>query len=268
MRGFRRTSSLVLLVGCALWLQAGVALGADLYLSGELSVSGGIVSSGGGGDIGGGGGVFNNSGSDSDTSPVIGGALGYSVRLDEMVPFDWDWPLPDWRMRVEFEGMFLRDYEFVTQLVGTENYLTEAQTWTILHNWWFDVPLHAPLSWAFGRIPILEPMSLHLGAGVGLGMTELDTTSVAFNGSDDALHFTWQVGGGFDYQLTDRVSVGMGYRFVDLGSFDYPLRLGITPVGTFKADLSSHELHTGLRVNFYSVPSPGSWKRPRFGAGR
>ena len=80
--------------------------------------------------------------------------------------------------------------------------------------------------------------------------------------------FTWQVGGGFDYQLTDRVSVGVGYRYVDLGSFDYPLELGTTHVGNFAIALASHEMRTGLRVNFYSVSSPGSWKRPRFGRGR
>lgn len=268
MRGIRRVTGLFLLACGVALAPAGSALAADLYLSGALSVSGGILDTGGGGDIGGGGGEFNNSGDDTDTSPSIGGVFGYAVPLDEMVPYSWDWPLPRWQLRFEVEGMFLRDYEFVTSLVGSENYLTEGKSLTLLHNWWLDVPLHAPLSWAFGRIPLLEPVSMHFGAGVGMGMTEFKTTSVAFNGSDDAIHLTWQAGAGFDYQLTDRVSIGMGYRYVDLGSFEYGLRLGTTPVGNFTADLASHELRTGLRVNFYTVSSPGSWKRPRFGSGR
>ena len=270
MRGIRRGTELFLLACAVLLVPAGAALGADLYLSGALSVSGGSLDAGGGGDVGEGDFEFSNSGDDTDTSPVIGGVFGYAVPLDEMVPYDWDWPLPRWQLRFELEGMFLRDYEFVTTLVGSENYLTEGQSLTLLHNWWLDVPLHAPLSWAFGRIPMLEPVSMHFGAGVGMGMTEFKTTSAAFKGSHDAIHLTWQVGAGFDYQLTDRVSIGMGYRYVDLGSFDYGLRLllGTTPVGNFTADLASHELRTGLRVNFYSVSSPGSWKRPRFGSGR
>lgn len=268
MRGFERAWGLFLLVCCALLAAPDPSPAADLYLSGALSVATGVGDSGGGGDIGGGGGSFSNSGSDSDSSPSIGGTFGYSVPLDELVPYDWDWPLPRWTLRTELEGMFLRDYELVTNLVGSEDYFTQVSNMTLLNNWWLDVPVHAPLSWAFGRIPILDPMTMHLGAGVGVGLTDLKTTSVAFTGKENAIHFTWQVGAGFDYQLTDRVSVGLGYRYVDMGSFDYPLKLGATPVGNFKLDLASHELNTGLRVNFYSVSSPASWKRPRFGPGR
>lgn len=267
MRSFQWACGLLLLLA-GLLLPAAAPRAADLYMSGQVSVSTGTASTGGGGDIGGGGGAFTNTGSDSDSAPAIGPVFGYSTSLDEMVPLNWDWNLPSWTLRTEIEGMFLRNYEFVTTLVGPEKYLTQTSGWTVLNNWWLDIPLYAPLSWAFGRIPILEPMSVHLGGGVGMGMTKLKTTSVAFNGTDEPIHLTWQVGAGFDYQLTDRVTLGMGYRYVDMGSFDYPLRLGTTRVGNFKIDLASHEVNTALRVNFYSVSSPGSWKRPRFGQGR
>jgi len=253
-------------------MQAAAARGADLYASGTVSFSGGTMDTSGGGTIPGGGGVFTSSGSGTDTSPVVGGALGYSVPLREMIPYSWDVSAPDWSFRVEFEGLALRDYEFITTLLGNERYLTEVSNWGLLNNYWVDVPLYAPISWAFGRVPILEPVSLHLGGGIGIGFTSLDTTSVAFFGSEDAVHFTWQAGAGFDYRISDRVSVGVGYRYVDLGSFDYKVKLGSTedsiPVGSFKADLVSHEARTALRVNFYSLSSPRSWKRPRFGRGR
>ena len=274
MRGVGRASRVLLLVTCVL-LSAGTAGAADLYLSGLLSVSAGTGKTGGSGSVGALG--FCNSGSDTDSSPVLGGSLGYAFLLSEMFPYRWDWKLPEWNFRVEFEGMALRDYEFVTKLrvggvTSTDKYFTEGSGWGLLNNYWIDVPVHAPLALAFGRIPMIEPLTMHMGGGVGMGMTEFDTAAdgAGFRGSEEKVHFSWQVGAGLDYQITDRVSFGAGYRYVDLGSFDYALRQGATRVGNFEVDLTSHELRTGLRVNFYSVPSPGSWtfKVPRFDRGR
>ncbi|MDJ0850198.1 MAG: outer membrane beta-barrel protein [Myxococcota bacterium] len=274
MRGVGRASGVLLLVICAL-LISGVAGAADLYVSGTLSVSAGTGETGGSGSVG--ALNFSNSGSDTDSSPVLGGTLGYAFPLSEMFPYKWEWPLPEWNFRVEFEGMALRDYEFVTKLnvggvTSTDKYFTEGSGWGLLHNWWLDLPVHAPLAMAFGRIPMLEPLTMHMGGGVGMGMTEFKTAAdgAGFKGKTEDIHLVWQVGAGFDYQITDRVSFGAGYRYVDLGDFSYRLRQGATPVGNFTVDLTSHELRTGLRVNFYSLPSPGSWtfKRPRFDRGR
>ncbi len=274
MRGVGRASEVLLLVACAL-LISGAAGAADLYVSGTLSVSAGTGKTGGSGSVG--ALDFSNSGSDTDSSPVLGGTLGYAFPLSEMVPYRWEWPLPEWMFRVEFEGMALRDYEFLTRLnvngvPSTDKYFTEGSGWGLLHNYWIDLPVHAPLALAFGRIPMLEPLTVHMGGGVGMGMTEFETTAdgAGFRGKKEEIHLAWQVGAGFDYQITDRVSFGAGYRYVDLGSFDYAIKQGATRVGNFTVDLTSHELRTGLRVAFFSVASPGSWtfKVPRFSRGR
>jgi opacity protein-like surface antigen len=256
--------TLFLLVAGGAALAAAPARAADLYLAGELAISHGTADSGGVSSAP--GFSFPNSGSDTDSSPLYGGAFGYEFSLADLAPHSWDWKLPDWSWRLEIEGIAGRDYELVTD--GPDPYLTSVSSWGVLHNWWLDLPVHPAVAWAFGRVPLLEPMTFHLGGGVGAALTELETTNNVFSGSDDPLHLTWQVGAGFDYQLTDRIAVSSGYRYVNLGSFDYPLMNGPVPAGNFTLDLASHEFRAGLRVRFYSVPAPGAWKRPRFGAGR
>ena len=109
-------------------------------------------------------------------------------------------------------------------------------------------------------MPILDPMTFHVGGGVGLGYTELSTTNNAIEGGKDALHLTWQVGAGIGYQLTDRVWLNLGYRFVSLGEFSYTMKVPpASPVGRFSLDLMSHELAAGVRVNFYELAPPGAW---------
>lgn len=230
---------------------------ADLYLQGHLSVSAGVGDTGGSVQ-------FPPAppipfvGDDTDSSPLFSGAFGYEFPLNEIFPPDWETPLPAWPLRVELEGLGGRDYEFVTQ--GGDRYLTDVESWSLLNNFWLDLPVHDPISRFFGRIPLLEPMSFYLGGGVGFSYTELSTSNNALSGGDDSYHLTWQVGSGFGYRLTEYVSVNFGYRYVDMGDFDYPM---VNPpadtVGRFSMDLSAHEFTSGLRVNFFSVKSPGSW---------
>lgn len=245
---------LALLATCAWVAAATPARAGDLYLAGQLAISGATGSSGGSTDF------FDNSGSDTDSSPTYGPAFGYEFPLAELLPLDWDTSLPSWPVRVEVEGTFGRDYELVTQ--GGDPYLTHVSSWSVYQNLAIDLPVHGVVSWAIGRVPLLEPMSLSLGGGIGLISTDIDTTNNVMKGKDTSLGLTWQVGGGFAYRLTDRVSVDFGYRFSDLGHFKYKLRLPPQeePVGSFSMDLLSHEFKAGLRVRFYSVASPGAWR--------
>lgn len=246
----------VALLALTVWPSS--ARSGDLYVSGQFAISGGVAESGGSVDLGAGG-IFPNSGSDTDSSPVFGGAVGYQFPLSELVPADWDWPLPDYAFRVELEGLGGRDYELVTR--GPDPYLTRVEAWSLSNNFWMDFPVHDAVAHFFGRVPLVEPLSFSAGAGVGLGGSELSTTNNVFRGSELAYHFQWQVGGGVGYRITDRVSATLGYRYVDSGEFSYALANppAPDPVGTFKLDLSSHEVAFGLRVSFHSVPSPGAW---------
>lgn len=253
----------VVLLAAASWAVPGRA--ADLYLSA------GLATSWGGGDTAvsledAGVTLFAKNASDTDTSPVFSGVFGIEVPMEQFLPLDWDTSLPTWPLRFELEGLGGRDYELVTPSGSPATFLSRVESWSLLHNMWLDMPVHAPLSWAFGRLPLLEPMTFYLGGGVGVAHTDVSSSDNDLKGGDSGFGFTWQVGAGFGYRLTDRVTVGLGYRYVSLGSFDYALQLNpATPdtFGRFKVDLAAHELNSGLRVNFYAVPSPGEWASRR-----
>ena len=261
----RRSIRLALLVCCACLAGAVPAHAADLYVTGILGLGPGTAETGGSVDFGGGGGTFSNAGSDMDSSPIYGAAFGLEVSLADVFPESWDKPLPEYAMRFELEGVFGRDYELVTDS-GTDPYLSRVQSWSTVLNWYMDFPVHAGVSKLFGRVPLIEPLSFGIGAGLGLGCTSIDSTNNAVFGKTDDFHLTWQGGAGFGYELTDRVTLGLDYRYVSLGSHDFALftNANPNPVGSFSADLASHELALGVRVHFFTVPPPNRWS---FGLG-
>jgi hypothetical protein len=198
---------------------------------------------------------FPNRGSDSDSSPTYGGSFGVALPLQSM-PWRWEesFALPDWTARIELEGLGGRDYELQTR--GADAYLSEVTSWTLMNNFWMDVPLDAPIARLFGRIPVLDPLGFNLGGGVGLAANDVSTTDNVSRGGKTAYGFAWQVGAGFDYAFTKRVTFGIGYRYLDLGEVDFGLRIGETPIGDFSLDLTAHEIATSLRVEFHSF-APG-----------
>jgi len=242
-----RTSHALLLSALALAL-AGPAPAGELYLSGQLAISTGTGESGGATPF------FPNTGSDSDSSPAYGGALGFSFSPREVLP-EQSW-LPKAAVRFEFEGVGGRDYEFLT--VGADPYYTQVSSWSFMNNLWVDVPLDRAIAWAFGRIPVLEPLYAYGGAGVGFTSTEAKTTDNVSFGMDDKIGFSWQAGAGLGYALTEFVSLQLGYRYQDLGDFELAL-FAPQPFGTYTLDLAAHEFTSAVKVNFFRVPLPG-WR--------
>ena len=235
---------------------AGNARAGDFYLTGNLAISTGQ------GDSGGNTQFFSNTGSDSDSAPAYGGAVGFGFQLSEAIPRSWDLRLPGWGLRFEFEGMTGREYELLTN--GGDGYISEVTAWTFMPNLWLDVPLHPPIAWIFGRIPVLEPLKLYAGAGLGLSATELDTTDNVSQGKNTEYLFGWQAGTGLAYDLTQRVTLMAGYRYIDLGKPEVTLRIPPSedPFGNFTMDLVAHEFNFGVRVAFYSIPYPENWVLP------
>jgi hypothetical protein len=243
---------------------APTARAGDLFAEGHLGISWGDGETSGSTSV-----AVNPSGSDVDGSPVYGATFGLAFPMNEMLPPAWDVPLPDWEMRVELEGLYGRDNELATEAGGAmfADFLTETTTWSLMANLWLDLPVYQPVSWLFGRIPILEPMSLFVGSGIGLASTDVDVSNNAFFGSETTYNFAWQAGAGLSYALTDRTTVSIGYRYFDPGDIDLTLTDSVgTPFGRYGLDLHAHELRTALRVEFYSVPFPGAYGGSRFRA--
>jgi len=210
-----------------------------------------------------------------DASPLLGGAFGVEVPLDQAtpwkLPFDWRWPR--WNARAEIEAIGLRDYELRSNgAVSDTPMFTEVQSWSLLQNVWLDIPmrgLYRPItrSTAFvmgvRRLPLLKMLLENTeftgGVGIGLSSVEFETSDNIALGSTTSYNFAWQAGGGFSYRLNDALRLGMGYRYVDPGKANARLSdkegLG-TDLGTFDLSSDVHEFRTSLRLNFYDFRTP------------
>jgi opacity protein-like surface antigen len=213
---------------------------------------------------------FNLKGVDEDSSPLVGGAVGLEIPMDEILPREWllDVRLPDWPMRFEMEGAGLREYEFNTVGLGGDRFYSEVDVSTFFINTWLDIPMisaYQPIQYLFGlgRQPrvrqVLEPMSFYLGWGVGFSVLEFKGTDNSLRISDDFIDFAWNVGTGINYDLTDRVSLGAGYRYVGVGEQDLDLLTGGLPAdpnAEMKFDQDIHEFRATIRVMIYDFLSP------------
>ncbi|MGH0030110.1 MAG: outer membrane protein [Myxococcota bacterium] len=215
------------------------------------------------------------SGDDDDASPVYGGALGVAVPLSDVVPwslripsFDipyWpgrsihvsgteDFRFPGWRTLIEAEALTGRDFRFSTP--GSSSltpYNSDVTSTSLMGNVRLDVPVQAPMTALFGRLPMLEPLTLYAGGGAGMGWNEIETSDTVNSGSDESFDLAYQFMAGVGYALSDTTHLSIGWRFYDLGEVETDLDGGPNP-GNFSADVSAHEFTTSLRFHFYHVP--------------
>ena len=223
----------------------GNAVAGEVYLSGDLGISGGFASSGGSTLY------FENSGDDIDSSPIYGFTFGFEAPMNEPLPESLLDAVPDWPVMVELEFAGGRDYEFLTD--GADPYRSDVTSWTVMNNLRLDLPLDVPIEMAFGRVPILEPLSFYTKIGFGGVIHDVLTTDNVSRGSELTLGFAWQAGAGFAYQVSRNVEVSMGYRYADLGEVELDLKLGPTEFGNFTLDLTSHEFTSAVRVRFFPL---------------
>jgi opacity protein-like surface antigen len=117
---------------------------------------------------------------------------------------------------------------------------------------------------SFGTIPILGNIVLqlpipetrlvpYLGVGAGGAATFFDTDELFFrtpggsfslHGGDSDFVFAWQAKGGLRFDLNEKMSLGLGYRYLytDDSSYSYDSAFRRGP--DFKLGLSSHHSHT------------------------
>ena len=64
--------------------------------------------------------------------------------------------------------------------------------------------------------------------------------------------FAWQIGGGVTWDVSQRVTLDLGYRYMDYGSTFVDLNDNFNPnnaAGNYIADLTSHQVMLGIRFN-------------------
>jgi hypothetical protein len=239
------------------------AFAADVFLSGNFSVFSGTT-----GEATGETEFFDIEGEDSDSSPAIGGTLGLAFPIDEALPAIQQYEMPSWLVRGEIEYMTGRDYEFRTDGANSDDFFNEVDAWTVMPTVALEIPIREPIRWAFGRVPVLELMSITGNVGVGISQVTLDVTDNVSQGNSDELEFAWQAGLGLSYELTDITTLTFGWRYLSLGTAEADLEFGPqAPAGDYELELSSHEFNVGLRINLYSAPlkdmHPRYWRMPR-----
>lgn len=215
-------------------------------------------------------------GDDSDVSPLVGGAFGIEIPMDELTPWRMprNWRLPDWPVRFELEAVGLREWEWKTpgQTPGApldRPFNTKAKSWSVMTNLWLDIPLrglHRPIAATSrvvtrrSRLPrvkrFLEPLTWNVGVGIGAADMNVQTSDSLISGRGSTTDFAWQAGTGFGYQLTDRVNLGVGYRYIRPGDVSFTLTDGTIERGRFGVTTDVHEARFSLRVRIADIPVP------------
>lgn len=166
----------------------------------------------------------------------VGVGVQFSQYLRADITIDYEWP-------GNFQG-----YLDCPGVCGAPEYSTETadiSALTILANGYFDLAL------SHGFTPYV---------GVGLGASRLTTTNVAYVNPDGTTgtwtgtstwNFAWALTVGTAYQVTDRVSIDINYRYLHLGNAQALTdpAFGSTPINY--TNINAHELRVGLRFGLW-----------------
>ena len=197
------------------------------YLTGIVGASFGTLQSGGFNTAGG----FDNIGQANDSLLTAGGAVGMAFARD------------NGQLRVEVEG---RGRNALTGL--TNSFEPPAPTffysvratdgWSVMSNVWRD--------WY-----LTKRLGVYGGGGIGAGGYRLSVDDTVVSGYGHVGAFAWQVGAGATYQLTDRATIDLGYRFFDTATGALPLHLGGPvgpPAGSYLSNYYASELLVSVRL--------------------
>lgn len=132
-------------------------------------------------------------------------------------------------LRLEFNGT----YRFESDLTSSNGLDADYSAFTGMWNAWWDIT----------DIGGVKP---YVGGGVGFAVHSIDSSlPVGSDGKRTDTTLTWQVGAGVGIDVTDDLTVDIGYRFTDLG-----LAQSAGPTPFYINDNYSHEFRIGLRYDF------------------
>ena len=99
----------------------------------------------------------------------------------------------------------------------------------------------------------------YIGAGVGSTWAKISTNDTGAWGSRDKAIFSWQAEAGLQYDLTQRVALKLGYRYIDVGNLEVHLRgvdvdwrgnESVVSAGKYRGELTANEVIFGIRYRF------------------
>jgi opacity protein-like surface antigen len=197
------------------------------YISGILGASWMRLASGG---VNTAEGSFANTGTDNEPLFTAGGALGVSFARSNGA------------LRWEVEGRGRNNFSGTTggfqPPSPTFAYgIQVTDNWLLTTNLWRDF-------WLTDR------MGVYGGGGIGGGGYQLAVNDGVVDGAGSVTSLAWQAGGGVIYQVSQRVTLDLGYRYFGLGTGNTQLNTlaGGTPAGSYSSSLSANELLFSIRV--------------------
>ena len=191
-------------------------LGAEGVYSFSSLTSGGYNTEGG----------FNNTGTDADNVFRGGAHLG-----------------------LEFAGVISLDFGFHYR--GGLAYTTDSFVDSFDH-YYYETDFDA---YGFMFSVFVSPfpdyiISPYIGAGIGAAMAKMTTDDTVVEGSIDQTNLAWQLEAGLELQFTNNFSLNVGYRYLNMGSYDAPLSCAGLDAGNFTGDVKAHEIVAGFRIKF------------------
>jgi opacity protein-like surface antigen len=180
-----------------------------------------------------------------DSAPIFGGGVGY--KFNEWIRAD---VTGEYRGKASFSALDFYDTDGdlnTTDDQGTNDYTAKKSEMLFLVNGYVDVG-----TW-HGITP-------YVGAGIGASRNTISdfrdanvtTGGGGYAGDASVWNFAWALHAGVGIQVTDRMTVDLGYSYVDLGDAQTGILYGID--GNCSAcqpmhfkDITSHDFKLGIR---------------------
>jgi opacity protein-like surface antigen len=179
------------------------------------------------------------------SSPLFGGGIGYQFN---------DWIRGD--VTAEYRGSAdfnaLDWVKFSNSDPYTNDYTARKSEWLFLANGYVDLGQFGPI------VP-------YVGAGIGTSRNTISqfrdvnvlTNGASWAATESKWNFAWALHAGLGIQATDRMTVDLGYSFVNLGDARTGKLINDDPVnypqpndGMKFHKLTSHDLKLGIRYAF------------------
>lgn len=184
----------------------------------------------------------------SETDTEFGGGLsvGYDFALKYDVPVRLEL---DYTARSRGEAKSTADIleESSGKIFGTTK-SDKVALQTLMLNTWIDIPTNTAFT-------------PYIGGGVGFGFINyrtsldfIDKTAGVENGfesgSTNETNFAWSLGTGVAYDVTDRWTVDLGYRYIDAGEASKSFKDDSGTWAKYKAKVQTHDIMLGIRYAF------------------
>ena len=178
-------------------------------------------------------------------APIFGAGVGY--RVNKWFRADIT---GEYRSASDFDGADLYTIGGITR---PDKYDAKKTEWLALANGYVDIGSWRGISPYIGAGVGMANIEISSFADVGVGVT--GDPAIAFADDNDEWNFAWAIYAGLGFEVTQNLTLDIGYRYLDLGdaeSGDIYAYDGTDLVDNpmeFK-DITSHDIRVGMRYQF------------------